>query len=206
MIKAIVFDIGGVLLDLDLEICKKSFRERIGFETIDEYIDTYCQKGFWGDFESGVIDSQGFIDKCIENSRPGTTPQDVVSCFNDFLIGVDKEKVDYLKDLSTRYPLYILSNNNPIAMKKIRSFFLENGADMDDIFTGMFLSYEMKVMKPSGEIFLRMIDSIGLAPQEILFVDDSGRNIEAAKKYGISTLYYKLQTDLAEAVQGALVL
>lgn len=204
MIKAVVFDIGGVILDLDMEVCKQAFKTRIGFETIDDYIDTYCQKGFWGDLESGKIDGGEFLSRCVECSRQGTTEADVLACFRDFLIGVDPAKIAFLKELSKEYPLYVLSNNNPVAMVYIRDFFRKEGADMDKIFTRMFLSYEMKTMKPSREIFEMAADGIGLPAEEVLFVDDSSRNIDVAASVGFKTLLYDPFTNLCKAVREAL--
>lgn len=201
MIKAVVFDMGGVILDLDMERCKSTFRDRAGFVTIDEYIDTYHQRGFWGELEEGKITREEFLKKCMENSRPGTSNEVLLECFHAFIHGIPQEKVDYINALAERYPLYLLSNTNPVAMEVSRGKFKEVGLDLNKVFKKLFLSYEMKMLKPSREIYLKTIEEIGLKPEEILFVDDSERNCEVAESVGIKTLRYEPFTDLEEAVE-----
>lgn len=204
MIKAVVFDLGGVLLDLDMEKCKEAFREKAGFTTIDQYIDTFHQKGFWGELEGGTIGAEEFIGKCIENSRPGTTKDTVLDCFREFLEGIPAEKVDFLKELSGKYPLYLLSNTNPVAMDICKEIFSDAGFSPEEVFTKQFLSYEMKLMKPSPEIYRKAIEEIAFPADEILFIDDSQTNLEAAAREGIQTLHYIPGTDLRKAVMDRL--
>ena len=205
MIKAVMFDLGGVLLDLDMEKCKKAFKEKAGFSTIDQFIDTYHQKGFWWELEAGRISAEEFIDKCLALSRPGTTAQTVKDCFNAFLEGVPEEKVVFLKKLSKQYPLYMLSNTNPVAMEACKEIFKRTDFRPEEIFTKLFLSYRMKMIKPEPDIYRTAIKEIGLPAEEILFIDDSRANLEAAQREGLRTAFYCPHTDLEKTVLDALI-
>ncbi len=195
---------GGVILDLDMEKCKEAFRTKAGMTSIDEYIDTFHQRGFWGDLEAGRIGADEFFRRSIALSAPGTTVDTVMDCFREFIEGVSPDKVAFLNELSGSYPLYLLSNTNPVAMQVCKDLFRKVDFDPERIFTGMFLSFEMKMLKPSPEIYRAAIKGIGLPPEEILFIDDSHANVEAACREGITAVYYEPGSDLRAVTLSAL--
>ena len=71
-IKAIVFDAGGVLLNLNLEACKTAFKDILGYYKIDELLDPCHQKGIYGDMEEGKITADEFRTQVLAESRPGS--------------------------------------------------------------------------------------------------------------------------------------
>lgn len=200
MIKAIVFDIGGVLADLDAALCLRTFREEIGYTRMEEMLGLSEQKGIFGEMERGVRTEQEFCEAIVKESREGTRPEDVVRCLQTFITGVPKEKTDLLESLSQKYPLYFLSNNNPIAMDITHRYFEENGFDWRNRIRKEFLSFEMHMMKPGAAIFQEAIRQIGLPPEEILYIDDSKTNVEAAAANGLKALWYEPGTDLAALI------
>lgn len=204
MIKAIAFDMGGVILDLDMEKCKEAFRTKAGMTSIDEYIDTFHQKGFWGDLEAGRIDAEEFFRITLELSAPGTTRETIYECFKEFIHGVPADKVEFLKEISRQYPIYLLSNTNPLAMEVCRDLFVGIGFYPEEIFTKMFLSFQMKMLKPSPEIYRAAIEGIGLPADEILFIDDSYTNVEAAAGEGMKAVYYEPGSNLRALTLSAL--
>lgn len=185
MIQAIVFDIGGVLIDLDMEGCIRAFRENLGFERITELLDPFHQKGVYGDMEEGVVSADEFRRQVLADSRPGSVPEDVDRSMYALLASVDQDAVAVLKDLRERYPLYLLSNNNPIAMEHILDMFREQGIDPETTFRDQFISCDMKLLKPSPEIYQEAVRRIGLPAGDILFIDDNFDNVEAARKEGL---------------------
>lgn len=204
MIKAIVFDMGGVLIDLDMERCRNAFIGQLGYEAIDSLLDASHQKGFYSDLEEGKISEDEFRRQILAGSRPGALPQDVDHAMWALLVGMEPYKADLLRKLSESYDLYLLSNNNGISMVRCREIFSTAGVPMDSIFRRLFLSYQMRMLKPSGEIFGKMISEVGLEPSEMLFIDDSQANADAAAAAGLNVLHYVQGTDLAAAVSRAL--
>ena len=196
MIRAIVFDLGGVLVDLDLDRCKRAFREDLGYSDIDSILDACHQKGFYSSLEEGLISEDEFRGLILAGSRPDAVPEDVDRAMWALLTGVAGYKIEMLRTLSGRYDLYLLSNNNSISMRRCREIFSEAGLPLEEAFKGLFLSYQMKMLKPSPAIYGSMIASLGLRPEEILFIDDSEANVEAAARAGIKTLPYVPGTDL----------
>ena len=202
MVKAIVFDIGGVLIGLNLGRCIHAFQEILGFYRITELLDPYHQKGIYGDMEAGILSADDFRSQVLKDSRPGCKPSDVDRCMGALLCPMTEDTVNTVKELGTRYPLYLLSNNNPIAMALINEEFRRNGIDPESFFTDQFISSEMKLLKPSREIYDEAVRRIGLPAGEILFIDDNETNVQAAREAGLQARLYvpgsKLSTLLAD--------
>ena len=196
MPKAIVFDLGGVLIDLDYERCVRAFREVLGYERITELLDLWHQKGIYGDMEAGLITADEFRTEVLRESRPGCVPSDVDRAMAGLLAGMDPAKVPLLEHLAEKYPLYGLSNNNEISVKRMHEIYEENGLDWQRIFRKEFISSRMKMLKPSRAIFDAAAAEIGLPPSEILFVDDSQTNVDGALDAGWQAILYVQGTDL----------
>ena len=196
MNKAIIFDMGGVIVDLDIEGCKAAFKERLGYHNIDNIIDACHQKGIYGDLEEGKLTAEEFRSIVIADSRPGSDPMDVDRAMWHILVGIEPYKVKLLKKLSESYDLYLLSNNNSICMPRSARIFAEAGIPLDKIFIRCFLSYEMKALKPSAGFYKRVIEEIGRPSEELLFIDDSRRNVEGAVAAGLPAVYYEPGSDL----------
>ncbi|MCQ2136212.1 MAG: HAD family phosphatase [Bacteroidales bacterium] len=200
MTKAIVFDAGGVLIDLNLDACKKAFRQILGFEKIDVILDPCHQKGIYGDMEEGKITTMEFRSKVLAESRPGSTPEMVDACMSALLTGMPQDKVELLKKLGGQYDLYILSNNNEISWARMMKIFVEKEIPLD-IFKDCFISSRMGMLKPDIRIYQMVVEKLGIDPSQILFIDDSMSNVEAAGSLGINAVYYKVGEDLAALIE-----
>lgn len=196
MAKAIIFDIGGVLVDLDMDRCIRTFRETLGFERITELLDPCHQKGIYGEMEAGKVSADEFRAAVLAESRPGCVPADVDRAIGSLLDGVRPEKAALVNRLSQRYPLYLLSNNNPISMPLCLQAMRDAGIDTDKVIKGQFISCEMKLLKPSPEFYQEAIRRVGLPAAEIVFVDDNPANVDAARAQGMDARHYVPGTDL----------
>ena len=154
-IDALIFDLGGVLIDLDLEKCKKAFAERLSYNGIDMLLDAFHQKGIYSDLEEGLISADEFRSRILAASAPGCTAGDVDEAVFALLVGVRPYKFALLTGLAKSYDLYLLSNTNPISMIKCYRLFEEAGYPLDRMFRKLFLSYQMKMQKPSERVCQR---------------------------------------------------
>jgi len=185
----IVFDIGGVLLDLDYDRAVKTFKTVAGFERIEEFLDKCHQRGIIHELEAGQISAEEFVEKARPYCKPGVTREMLEQCFRAFIGEMHPEKVRIIRDLYAKYDLYLLSNNNPLSMKACCDKITEAGLPVEKYFKKAFVSSEMKMMKPSAEFFNAAIADIGCPPSEILFLDDSQRNVDGALSVGINAKY-----------------
>lgn len=197
MNRAVIFDMGGVLVDLDIEGCKTAFKRILDYQKIDEIIDPCHQKGIWGDLEEGVLSADEFRDIVLASSRPEAVPQEVDEAMSYILVGIEPYKVELLRKMAESYDLYMLSNNNEISIKRSSKMFADAGIPMEKIFRKCFLSYQMKALKPSATFYKRVMEEIGRPSDELLFIDDSQKNVDGAIAAGLPAVYYKPGSDLA---------
>ena len=196
MVRAILLDIGGVLIGLNLSRCIQAFRSILGFERITELLDPCHQKGIYGDLEAGVLLPEHFRELILAESRPGCVPADVDRAMLALLVQeMDPRTLAAVKDLGSRYPLYLVSNNNPISMRHIHEVFRANGLG-PDTFKKEFISSEMRLLKPSEAFYREVVRRIGLPAGDLLFVDDNAANVEGARAVGMEARLFVPGTDL----------
>lgn len=195
--KAIIFDFGGVLIDLDINDCKEAFRRDLGYEKIDDVLDPCHQKGIVGDMEEGLITAEEFRAAVLKDARPGARPEEVDDAFMHILAGIPSYKGQLLNHLAKSYDIYILSNNNPIVSSHMSELFAGVGVDYENVFKKSFLSFEMKALKPSEAFYKRVLEQIDCPVEDLLFIDDSQKNVDGALAAGLPSVYYDPATDLA---------
>ena len=197
-IKNIVFDFGGVLVDLDCERCIESF-ERLGVNVRDA-LGQYVQSGVFSGIETGEIDTEEFCDALRQISgRPDIRDRKITDAWNEFLVGIPSERLECLASLKDKYKLFLLSNTNRIHWAlATNDLFLYRGRTVDYYFEKVFLSYKIGITKPDSKIFKIAIKESGVNPAETLYIDDSEDNCKAAAKEGFKTFLSKGEGDWME--------
>lgn len=203
-IKAIIFDMGGVIVDLDIEDCKRAFKEYLGYYRIDELIDPCHQKGIYGDLEEGKISGDEFRRIVLQDSDPGALAENVDKAMWHILTGISPYKVEMLKRLSESYDLYLLSNNNPVCLPRAKAIFEGAGIPLEKIFRRCFYSFEMKALKPSETFYKAVVREIGIPAEQMFFIDDSRKNVDGAIAAGLPAVYYEPGTDLEALINNVL--
>lgn len=203
-IKAIIFDMGGVIVDLDIEDCKRAFKEYLGYYRIDELIDPCHQKGIYGDLEEGKISGDEFRRIVLQDSEPGALAENVDKAMWHILTGITPYKVEMLKRLSESYDLYLLSNNNPVCLPRAKAIFEDAGIPLEKIFRKCFYSFEMKALKPSETFYKAVVREIGIPAEQMFFIDDSQKNVDGAIAAGLPAVYYEPGTDLEALINNVL--
>ena len=202
--KAIIFDMGGVLIDLDVKACREAFINDLGFLGIDDLLDACHQKGIFGEMEAGRATADEFRAFVLAGSDPGHAPEDVDKALWHILLDITPQKVELLKKLSQKYDLYMLSNNNPICTPRAAEIFAAAGYPMYEGFKKCYISYLMKALKPSADFYRAVMEDIGLPAADMLFIDDSQRNVDGSISAGLPDVYYEPGTDLSKVLADAL--
>lgn len=195
-IRNIIFDWGGVLLDLDVEGCIRAF-EKAGATHIKEQLNGTNELGVFKDYECGKIDTPAFRREICRLTGTELPDAEIDRIWNSELLTIPQEKLELLQSLHSRYNLYLLSNTNELHWEHGSAYaFQYQGKDLKDCFKQIFLSFRMGLAKPDPAIFRTALYEAGLSAEETLFIDDAEINCQAAASVGIHTAHYIPGTDL----------
>lgn len=197
----LIFDFGGVLIDLDRQRCINNFKQ-LGLNDADQLLGMFHQQGVFMQQEKGLITSAEFRDSIREKIGKEVTDQQIDAVWNSFLVDIPSYKLDLLLKLREKYVVYLLSNTNEIHwLWSCENVFPYHGFRAEDYFEKIYLSYEMKMMKPDTEIFEAVLSDAGIAANQTFFIDDSEANCETARALGISTYTPKAGEDWGHLFQ-----
>ena len=197
-IKNIVFDLGGVLVDLDFKAAINGLQQA-GFANVKEQLYALDQGGIFQKFELGEMTADEFRTAIRENSTVTLTDEEVDNLWNLMLLEIPREKLELILELRGKYMVYLLSNTNSIHWDYVcKNAFNYRGFRVEDYFEETFLSYEMHLAKPDKAIFEKVLSEANLLPEETLFIDDSEANCKAAQEVGIHAHHYHVGDDLSK--------
>lgn len=186
-IKNLLIDFGGVLIDLDRRRCLEHFR-RLGMPDVENLLHDCHQEGFFQLHEKGLISDAGFRERIRQAIGRPVTDEAIDEAWNSFLDGIPAYKLDFLLELRKRYTVCLLSNTNAIHWDYACTHdFAQGGRRVGDYFDRIYLSYQLKMIKPDAEIFQAVLADAGLTPEETLFIDDAEANCRTARSLGIHT-------------------
>ena len=189
-IKNIAFDLGGVVIALSYEQAVRRFEE-IGLKDARQHLDAFHQRGIFGDLERGIITTEEFRIELGKLIGREVSYEECLYAWHGYVEYVPQKNLQMLLKLrQLGYKVCLLSNTNPFMMQwAMSNEFDGNGHSMDYYFDNLYLSYKYKYMKPSPEIFKIMLEGQQSSAEETLFIDDGQKNVEAAKKLGMKTLF-----------------
>jgi len=194
-IKNIIFDFGGVLLNLNMQACVSAFI-RLGYDKIGELIDHYKQKGLFLLFEEGKISTDDFFTELQKIVGLQASIEDLKQAYLSFLGDLPKHKLNLILELRKTHKVYMLSNINQFIFEYCKKTYFETDNHVfNDYFDKAYLSFEMGVCKPDKLIFEKMIEDAEITPNQSLFLDDGVKNIETAKNLGFHTRLVKREDD-----------
>lgn len=201
MIKTIAFDLGGVVVTIDQPRAVNRFKE-IGLADAEQRLDPYTQMGIFGDLEHGLITAEDFRVELGKLIGHEVTVEQCAYAWQGYAKDVPMRNLEVLKQLRQEgYRVVLLSNTNPYMMRwAMTPAFDGQGHSLADYFDHCYLSFQLKMMKPSEEIFRQVLKEEQALPEEVLFVDDGPRNVAAASQLGIRTFCPKNGADWTEEI------
>ena len=189
MIHNIIFDLGGVVITISQAEAIRRFAA-LGLTDAPRRLNPYTQAGIFGDLEEGKITAEDFRRELSTLTGREQTFDSCRHAWLGYRADLPERILDMLRRLRREgYRLILLSNTNPFMMSWAMSDeFDGQGHPMTYYFDACYLSYKLKVMKPSEHFFRHVLAAEGIAPDETLFVDDGPRNVAVASQLGIHTL------------------
>lgn len=185
MTRDLLFDLGGVIMDICRSRAVDAFRE-LGMADADSFFDPYLQRGYFGQLEAGQISADRFRREIRPLFSRPVTDAEIDAGLCRFLVGIPEERLRRLSDLRTAgHRVFMLSNTNPIMWDAyILPEFAKLGGDVSDYFDGIVTSFEAGCCKPDARIFSYAVTRLGLTPSETTFFDDGQGNVDAARALG----------------------
>jgi len=193
MIKHIIFDLGGVILNIDFNRAAKSFKE-LGLDDFEGLYSKAAQSKLFDRLERGIISPAAFRTELRALAKIEMTDQQIDHAWNDLILDFPPARLQLLQDLRSNYRLYLLSNTN-----KIHADFynqdLRNHHNIDGLealFDKVYYSHEIGLRKPDAAPFDYLINDQNIRVEECLFIDDSLPNILTANQLGLNTIFLNL--------------
>lgn len=190
----IIFDLGGVLLDLNMqgigEACKRlGINPELFFVKADEENTSTVCHGISAskaitEYQVGGMTSEEFLDLVLSYCGKGISRRNIIEAWNACIGPLPKERLDMIKQLRRKgYHTHLLSNTNDLHWEEIKRRFLsDEGYTCQELFDHVFVSHEMHLAKPDGEIYRQAVKQIGRPAAQCFFIDDALVNVEGARK------------------------
>jgi 2-haloacid dehalogenase len=191
-IKAVVFDLGGVLIDWNPRyLYRKVFSTEAEME---EFLTTVANMGWNDRLDRGEPFADAVAELSAEFPHHAENIALYIERWTEMVAGAIDDGVAVLAELhAAGLPLYALSNWSTETFRLVRHQF-----DFLDWFAGILLSSEVGVTKPDRRIFEALCDRYGLEPATTLFIDDSPPNVDGARAAGLQAVRFETATTLRD--------
>jgi FMN phosphatase YigB (HAD superfamily) len=188
-ISAIIFDLGGVIMDIDVKQTLKAFT-KLGLKDIEKYFGHGFAASFFSDHEAGKITDEEFLNEIKKLLSGEVSDEAVIDAWNALLLCFPPERIALLREIKTKYRLFLFSNTNAIHYNKFSGIYRnEFSGELEDLFEKAYYSHSLGHRKPDASGFELIISENGLDPKETLFVDDALINVGGAIRTGLKGLY-----------------
>lgn len=190
IIKNIIFDLGGVLLNIDYQASIDAFKA-LGITNFEEIFTQASQAHVFDRLEKGEISPAMFRGELRRISGMPLTDEAIDNAWNAMLLDLPWPRIDLLEGVKANYRIFLLSNTNAIHFPVFSDYLQRTyGYDnLDHLFEKQYLSHEIGMHKPHREPFDLIIRENGLLPEETLFIDDSKQHVEGAKLTGLKAFW-----------------
>lgn len=188
-IKNIIFDLGGVLLNLDMNKTLNAYKS-MGIENIESYFKIGHADSFFKLYETGDISDEEFLYRIEQLEGNTGTREEILAAWNALLLDFPKQRVNWLQSLKSNYRLFLFSNTNALHLDYFqRVFQQDHGFHMDELFEKAYYSHLVNLRKPDHASYRLVLDENNLLAHETVFIDDALINVEAANTVGIKGVH-----------------
>jgi len=197
-IRNIIFDLGGVLLNINPLLSLNEFAIQSGIPQEELKIRLANERVF-EKFDTGSISPEEFRNALCGIMGKKVNDAEIDRAWNLLLLDFPPHRVQLLQLLRKNYRIYLLSNTNSIHFRHYtKEFYEKHALQMTDLFDTLYLSYEIGLHKPDAGIYTYVLQNAGLNPSECIFIDDSLVNVKAAAKPGIAGIHITSELDVTD--------
>ncbi len=202
MIKNLVFDLGGVLLDIEFKRTFDAF-SKLGINNAYKLNDYPDVLNLFMELERGQHSPEIFRKRFRVLTGFDGCDHDLDDAFNALLIGFVPARVERVRELGIKYKTFILSNTNAIHCHHYNQQLYETMGikNLDHLVDKAYYSHDLGSRKPEQEIYLRMLRDSGIKANESLFIDDRQENLDAARELGLEVMLVDEQHTIMEGLK-----
>ncbi|MCK4881336.1 MAG: HAD family phosphatase [Bacteroidales bacterium] len=195
-IRNILFDLGGVILDIDVQATLKRFYE-LGFPAELMQFSNSMTTDLYFKYGTGKLDTVQFRNQIRKATGAEMTDHAFDEAWNAMLVRIPEERAALLKVLSKRYNLYMLSNTSELHVQVFEKMYFDiAGESMHRVFKKIYYSHEIGWHKPDHKAWEHVINDAAIKPEETLFLDDNIHNIKASQELGFQAIHIHERTNL----------
>lgn len=204
-IRNIVFDLGGVLLNINPDLSVSKLAE-ITHKKIGDFLPALAKSRVTDYFDMGKINENRFRNEVRKLVCHTLTDAQIDEAWNDILLDFPQQRIKTLKEVAENYRVFLLSNTNNIHYPKYTTDFKQKfGETFSDMFEKMYLSFELKMHKPDKAIFDHIIKDKNLNPAETLLIDDTLKNVEGAIQAGWKAVQVTPEKDITALFENGIL-
>ena len=197
-VKALLFDLGGVIVNLDYHKTINAF-EALGVANTEILYNQFSQTEIFDDFETGCLSGKEFINLMKHQISTHSSESEIKKAWNAMILGFEEATLEQIKRYSEKIPCYLLSNTNEIHLAYIQSLLGKMPfKNLELLFNKCYYSHIIGKRKPHKETFEWVLNDMGYTPEDVLFIEDSPQHIEGAKTINLNTLYFTKERNLEE--------
>ena len=187
--KAIIFDLGGVILNIDYNLTRKAF-ENAGIKNFHDMYSQASADELFSSLETGKISNDNFYKEFNKRTGLNLPVEQIEHAWNAMLLTFREDSLTFLDSIRSQYNLYLLSNTNHIHLAAFNKIYhaTERSKTFNKYFDKAYYSCEMGLRKPNSNIYEFVLKENNLTPGNTIFVDDSVQNVEAARLVGMQAI------------------
>jgi len=200
-IKNIIFDLGGVILDLEYIRTTSAFID-LGIKDFDKIYSQKLQQHFFDDFEKGNITATQFRKEVKKHLDSIVSDDSIDAAWNAMLLTIPPSRIELLKQIQNKYRIFLLSNTNEIHIKAFQEILKRDfGKDiLIEVFEKCYYSSMVRLRKPEPEIFNYVIEQNNLKLSDTLFIDDSIQHVMGALEVGLNATLLEPGTNIEQLI------
>lgn len=189
-LKNILFDLGGVFLDIDYRLTEQAFIN-LGITDFGQRFNQQFSNTLFEDLETGKITPEAFYDAFRKETGTNLTNTAIETAWNALLLDFPPERISWLEKMGEKYRVYLYSNTNIIHYQCFMNRFATKfeGKTLNDYFQTAYYSHEIGMRKPYPSSYTRIMELENINPAETVFIDDTYKNITGAREAGLQTLW-----------------
>jgi glucose-1-phosphatase len=201
-IQTIIFDFGGVLLNIDYQAPVRGFA-RYGLTDFDKIYSQYAQNHLFNDLEIGRISPDTFYQAFRENTGCDLSDEQLKKIWNSLILDLPAHRLKMLLSVKSRTRTILLSNSNLIHYDYYTKALSEKyGYDSwTDLFHKVYFSHQIGMRKPYKEIYEWVLKENNLLPNQTLFIEDSAQNLIEPRKLGMQTILLENGEDVSDILK-----